>query len=297
MSLKFFLEYFLIKLLLLICSLFSKKFIFNIFKYLGTLSFYLLKKRRNLAIRNITNAFPKKDKKNIIKIAKGSFQNFSEVIAYNLLVQCNKINKKNINEFVLEENFNILESLIKNSSNGVLIITGHIGNWECLSQYVSLKISTKFHAIARQMNNPLIDKNIVNVIRSKFNIHTFHKKNAILRLMKVLKKGDTAGILIDQNLDDKMHIKTKFFGNFANSTPLPAILKIKYNIPIIFAFMVKNSAHKYELIFYDDITLNFNNKSENELIFEITNNHQKILEEVIKEYPEQWLWMHNRWKL
>ena len=297
MSLKFFLEYFLIKLLLFICSLFSKKFIFNFFKHLGTLSFYLLRKRRNLAIKNITNAFPNKDKKNIIKIGKRSFQNFSEVIAYNLLVQCNKINNKNINEFVLEENFNILESLIQNSSNGVLIITGHIGNWECLSQYVSLGISTKFHAIARKMNNPLIDKKIINTIRSKFNIHTFPKKNAILRLVKVLKKGDTAGILIDQKLNDKMHVKTKFFGNIANSTPLPAILQIRYNIPIIFAFMVRHSTNKYKLIFYDDIALNFNNKSEEELIFEITNNHQKILEEVIREYPDQWLWMHNRWKL
>ena len=296
MSLKFFLEYFFIKLLLLICKLFPKKIILIIFKLVGSFSYLFLFKRRKIALKNIELAFPKINKKEKRKIIKKSFHHFSEVIAYNFLVLCNKINKFNIDDIVESNDLKKLISIVDKSSEGTLFLTGHIGNWECLSQFLSIKLPKKFYAIARHMKNPLIDRKIVNPIRDQFNVNTFPKKNAIIRMLKILKKDNLAGILIDQKLNDKMHVKIKFFDKYAKSTPLPAILQIRYKTPIVFVYMIKNSFDKYELFFHELNSFDTRNKTETELVYEITSYHHKILENIIKKYPDQWLWMHNRWK-
>lgn len=295
MSLKFFSEYVLINFLLMLSNFFSEKNVFKFFRFTGLISYYFFKKRRQLAIKNINIAFPNKNKKEKIIIIKKSFQNLSEIVAYNLLIFSNRINEKNINKYVTSKTFNNLESCIAKSSSGVLILTGHIGNWECMSHFISLNTSSSFYAIARHMNNPLIENKFVSPIRKKFGINVFPKKNAILKLRRVLKKGSLAGILIDQKLNDKMHIKTNFFNKTAKSTPLPAILQIRCDVPIIFGYMIKNSSNKYELFFDNEIKIDYRNIPNDDLISYITSIYQKKLENVIKNYPEQWLWAHDRW--
>ena len=93
----------------------------------------------------------------------------------------------------------------------MLLITGHIGNWELIPQFLSLTVdNNKIHVIAREGSNRLIENKIIKPLRNKFGINVFYKKNALLNMVKALKKGHITGILIDQNLNDSMHIKAPF---------------------------------------------------------------------------------------
>ena len=294
MSLKYIIEFLLLKLLLLICKVLPTMTAIKFFNLLGKSLFFILIKRKKIALKNLDIAFPNKSKKEKIEIAKKSFSNLGEVLGYNLLIFSNKINESNFSKFISSKNIDDFSELINSCTSGILIISGHIGNWECLSHLISIHAKRPFNVIAREMNNPMIDNKIIKPIRNKFNIKIFPKKNALLKMVKVLKKREIAGILIDQNLNEKVHIKTQFFKKNTKCTPLPAVLHTKYNTPVIFAYLIKNDNGKYQL-FFDNLKFNNVDYNQNDINVYITALHQNLLEKVIKKYPSQWFWMHNRW--
>ena len=116
-------------------------------------------------------------------------------------------------------------------------------------------------------------------------------------MIRALKKGDLVGILIDQNINNRMHVKAPFFNREVNCTPVPALLQIRYKTDVWPIFMIHTPSNHFKLIIEDPILWDVNHRPEEEQVIELTRRHQASIEKMIRDYPDQWFWMHNRWKL
>ena len=297
MFFRYLIEYIFLLILLSLCKVLPINITYKIFNFIGLLCFYLLKKRRNLVLKNLDIAFPKYKFEKKKMIAKNSFKYLSEIIAFNLLFLCNKIDKNKLFDSVNVEGLEKFKRLVDRSDQNLILITAHIGNWEGLSHYTAFNTSKQINVIARKINNPLIEKKLIYPMRKKSNINIFPKKNAILPILKSLKRGQIAGILIDQKLNDDLHVKAMFFDKAVKCTPLPAVLQVKYNIPVMPVYMIRKSIGKYKLIYDDPIIWKNSNLPEDQQIKNLTQIYQNYIEKIIKLYPSQWLWMHDRWDI
>ena len=260
-------------------------------------SFYLLRKRRYIALTNLRIAFPEKSQSEITKIAKKSYANLGRSIAFNVLILTGRISDEAINESIESENWNIFKRNIESEEKRTLAITGHIGNWELIPQFIALNISNKVHVIARETTNTLIENRIISPLRRRFGVRVLYKKNVMLPMLRALKKGDLVGILIDQNLNDRIHVKAPFFNREVNCTPTPALLQIRYKADVWPVCMIHTPSNHFKFIIGDPIAWDVDQRPKEEQVIELTRRHQATIEKMIRAHPDQWFWMHNRWKI
>ena len=294
MSIKHIIEYFLIRALMLFVRNLPKKGVYRLFSSISVFGYLFLPKRRKITLQNLQLAFPEKQEKERRRIAKASYKNLGHSFAFNLLIQTDRVTNEELVSCVSLEDQNAFLDAVK---SGTLFITAHIGNWELLPQYIALKQPTPLHVIAREASNPLIEKHLISPLRTRFGFNVFYKKNAVFHLLRALKRGEHAGILIDQKLNDRIHVEAPFFGIPSRCTPIPALLQIRHNIRIQPVFMVHKQCGKFSFLIGKPIEYSNTSISEEEQVKELTAQHQAALEKIIRAYPEQWFWMHNRWSI
>jgi KDO2-lipid IV(A) lauroyltransferase len=125
-----------------------------------------------------------------------------------------------------------------------------------------------------------------------------YKDQAISAIVKTLKKKGIAGMLIDQKAGGANSIKADFFGNPADTVTSTALLKLRYNPSIVPLFMARQANGKYKLIVGSSAELSLPEiLSDEEKIARLTQHYNTIIEEVVRAYPEQWFWMHDRWRI
>lgn len=298
MNIRHRIEYIATLTLLGICKIIPKCGVYALARGITTLIYLLLKSRRQLTLQNLAIVFPDKTLAERKKLAKQSYNNMSESIAFNVLMMNNRItNQQLLDSIEVEgwENFEEAQKII--GKKGLLIFSAHIGNWELLPQYAALRLETPLHIISRETSNPLLEENIVRPLRERFGVEVFHKRNALMRIVKVIKKGEYAGFQIDQKLNPPEGIFIKFFGKEAPTLASPALLQVRFGVTVLPVFMVKPAHKKHLLVIKKPIQWEDNGKSMEEQIIELTYIHQKTIEDIILEYPAQWFWMHNRWGL
>jgi KDO2-lipid IV(A) lauroyltransferase len=153
-------------------------------------------------------------------------------------------------------------------------------------------------AVGREGNNKLIDQNITIPFRNKYGNRATTKDKAMLSMSKALKKGGTVGLLIDQKTGEQNSAKVNFFGKSADTTISVALLKLKFDPIVVSAFIARQSDGKYKIIMNDPIDYIADEIDDKENKLEaITLKYNQAMEAVIRQYPEQWFWMHNRWRI
>lgn len=283
-------EYLLVLFFIKCAKFMSKKFIYYFLDKASLLLFYTLKSRRNLAISNLTHAFKNLNENEIKNLAKETFRSLAKTTADCLLL----INKRaKVEDFFDKSYENKIKSLMQNANTGVLFFTAHFGNWEILTKYVA-KIGFPQLVISREGNNTLIEKNITIPFRDEFGNKFAYKDEAMNKIVKALKKGEIVGILTDLKLNNS--ILVPFFGRECYTAKTVGSLYLKYHPKIIpiFARRLKNG--KYEIVVKEFPNLNLSGDKEEDIKL-ITKTCNEIYEYIIKQSPEQWFWMHNRWKL
>jgi len=253
-------------------------------------------RRRRLSLRNMEIAFPKKSLTERKYLVKQAFINLSESMAFNALIMSGRITNERLMDCVEVDDWDKFEQAAA-SEKGLLIFSAHLGNWELMAQYIALRQRKPLNVIARQTNNRLLEDRIVRPLRERFGINIFYKKNALMKIVKASKKGETTGLLIDQRLNLREGVAVEFFGKKTGTTATPALLQIRFGITTLPTFMVKSGKHKYRFIIGDPVQWNDNGKPMEEQVLELTCIHQKIVEDMIRQYPDQWFWVHNRWGL
>jgi KDO2-lipid IV(A) lauroyltransferase len=288
-------EYYAVYLLIFTARAVPLRITKTISNFLGDLLYFLVSKRRNIAIENLRNAFREKHEKEIKHLAREScrsfFLTFLEIVKLRyLFTGSNIMSKLKVYADNLDELFSKAKK-IHDESGGCIFVTPHIGNWEVLP-HVSSFIGIPLAIVARPLDNEYLEKLIfrTRVSEGQFIIP---KRNALFVLQKTLQKGISIGMLPDQST--MKGISIKFFGRPATTTPVPAILAITYNKPIVVVACCRKQNGQYEGFVSDPIWPQ-EYSSEKEEIFRITEEMTRKMEEIIQKYPEQYLWIHNRWK-
>mgnify|MGYP002859569924 CR=1 FL=1 len=272
--------------------------VYAMFKGFALLFFQLGRRRRNLALRNTEIVFPNKPLEQRKDYVRNSYIILAESFALGLLILTRRVSKERLFSMVETDDWHRVEkALAACGKKGLLSITGHLGNWELMSQYFAMRLDRPLHVVARRGNNRMIDDRIVRPMREFFGVDVFYKKNALMRMVKAISKGDVCGTLIDQKLNPPEGIYVDLFGKPAPTTNSVALLQIRFDITVLPIFMVKTGARKYRMIIREPIPWTDNGKPFEEQVGDLTLVHQGIIEDMVRRYPDQWFWAHNRWGL
>jgi KDO2-lipid IV(A) lauroyltransferase len=289
-------EYSLVKLFLWLAKIAPKSFVYAMMKALTLLVYHLDKKRRNLTITNLTMAFPEKTSEEIILLSKKVYTELSRTISEILFMFTGKFDIENAikNRDEAKEK---LQNLAQNSPHGIIFMTAHFSNWELMAHFIA-KNGFPMIVIGRKGDNDLIETNITTPMREKYGNSAVSKKKAMLAMMKKLKAGGNVGLLIDQKSGSKHSAKLDFFGQPAETTLSVASLKLALNPTVVPVFVVRDSDGSYELIIDKPIDYVADEIEDKEKKLEaMTLKYNQALEAVIRQYPAQWFWMHNRWRI
>jgi KDO2-lipid IV(A) lauroyltransferase len=175
---------------------------------------------------------------------------------------------------------------------GVLILTAHIGNWELLIDAAG-RIGMPISAIYRPLEFGPLDRFFID-LRRRSGATLFSKKSAMLGVMRSLKKNALIGVLLDQNSRRKHGVFADFFGTPASTSKGLALLARKTGAPVVPLFLVRDSG--YFLAEFGKPLPKIMTGDKNKDIKAATLIYNKVIEDIIMRYPEQWFWVHRRWK-
>jgi KDO2-lipid IV(A) lauroyltransferase len=203
-----------------------------------------------------------------------------------------KYSKENIDQLVLlDGNENFLEG--QRRGKGVLFLTGHIGAWE-LSSFAHAVYGYPLHYMARPLDNKRID-DLVNGYRCLSGNRPIFKNESARVMLKVLKDAGTVGILADQNTMPEEAVFVDFFGAQASTSTGIARVALHTDAAVVPGYAVWDaSIQKYRLRFEPPVELIRTGDTERDVL-ENTQKFTKVIEDIIRKYPEQWVWVHGRW--
>ena len=272
---------FFVILLKKVLSIFSLKVRYKIFESFGVIAYYAIKKRRLLAINNIKNAFPEKNDKDIEKIAKESYKTMGKMIMTSIFLE--EITQ---NGNTVVENDELMRKACENNEKAVLIVSLHLGGFEAGSKMRDIR---KFYAVFRNQKNKKIN-DLMTKWREKGGLNSLplHDSKA---LSGAINEKSIIALASDHYGKD---VNVTFFGRETTGVAGPVLLSMKHKIPIVLAYAV-----------FDGDIIRVKNKKiieiekQSKLKETMQYNMQKIyheFEEIIREYPEQYMWQHNRWR-
>lgn len=182
----------------------------------------------------------------------------------------------------------------RDRGQGVLVLTGHLGAWELSSFYHSL-VGYPMGLVIRRLDNPLVDQ-LVNRIRCLHGNRVIHKDDFARGLIVAMRAGETVGILMDTNMTPPQGIFVPFFGIEACTASGLAKVAIKTGAAIVPGFLLWNEKDRiYVLHFGEELSTPRTGNLEQDVL-STTAACTAIIEQYVRAYPEQWLWMHRRWK-
>ncbi len=290
-------EYFLARGYFTVLRCLSEAVIYGACNLVASIFYGMGTQRRRITHRNLLIAFPEKTQKEREQIARAAYRHFGRMIAESAMVLSGKSNREKLLAMVDDDDVKKLLELEASTEKGILFLTGHLGNFEFLAHYTGLKFKRQAYVVARKGANQLIDDRIVTPMRESFGNEVVYKSRALPRVALALKKGGHAGLLIDIKANEKQGAPVHFFGKETFGIKSSAYLQIKLNPLVVPITLVRGESGRYKLIVGDPVDWSDNGQPVEEQIAELTQLHQNKLEELIRAYPNQWLWMHNRWRL
>jgi KDO2-lipid IV(A) lauroyltransferase len=252
--------------------------------YTGLLDLGIPRLRR-VGMRNLAMALPDRTTDEHARIVDGVFRSIARVLVS--FARFPRITKANIQEWIRYEGYEHFERALK-QGKGVLFATAHLGNWE-LSAFAHALMSAPMHVVVRPLDNERIDA-LVESRRAGSGNHLIGKKDFARSILQALKNNEAVGILVDQNagLDDGVFVD--FFGVPACAGVGFAKFAAHSGAAVIPGFAIwSEEERKYILKFYPPLPVTGDAALDTQVL------HAQ-LESVIRQYPDQWLWLHRRWK-
>jgi len=258
----------------------------------GARFFLLLRPRlRRTAMFNLRLAFPERTKKQRRAIVRRMARYLGWMSVE--FARFPKLTAANVEQLVLldgQENF----IAGRDRGKGVLILTGHVGAWE-LSSFAHALYGFPLHYMARPLDNPRVDA-LVDRYRGLSGNQAIPKNESARAVLKVLQQAGTIGILADQNTVPAEGVFVDFFGTPACATAGIARVALHTDAAVVpgYAFWDEGK-RKYRLRFEPLVPLVRTGDAERDVL-ENTQRFAGVIEEVVRRYPEQWVWVHARWK-
>ena len=258
----------------------------------GEAGYFLVSRQREKALKSLRLAYGiQKSEAEIRQIARGVFRNFAQTAVE--ILRFPRLTPKRLAKIVdLGQSVRVYKDLLA-EGKGLIAITAHMGNWELLAGTFGL-MGFRGAVIARKIYYEPYDRWIVGLRRS-IGVPTIYREGASREILKVLGRGEIIGMLPDQDIDSLKGVFVNFFGRPAYTPVAPVRLAVQLGTPILPNFLVRTRGGRYKIILGEVIRPLQGDKSEC-AIAECTAKWMHSFEQVIRQYPDQWGWMHDRWK-
>lgn len=258
-------------------------------KQLAILTFHVLRIRRNVSLQNLQIAFPEKSSAWRQNIAFRSYHHFALVILEFMKMRCWKPAK--IRKLIVSSNIKIVLRALE-EEKGAILVSGHFGNWEIGMAYL-YTLEIKSSVIQQRQKNRLINQRMKQ-LREQWGMKIIYPRGAVNRCVKELQNGKAVAILGDQDAG-KRGVFVPFFGRLSSTHVGAAMLHLKTGAPLFFAAPARLPDGHYEVNFYP-LPHFYPGEITQEILQKVTALHTAQLESAVHRYPEQYFWMHRRWK-
>jgi KDO2-lipid IV(A) lauroyltransferase len=258
----------------------------------GLLLYGLDRRHRRLVQEQLQTAFPDWPRAQVRQTARRCYANLGKSAAE--FARLGRANRETILQWVTIEGMEHVERA-RQQGRGVLILTAHLGNWELLGVVYALT-GHRLFPIARPLDNPWLN-GLINRIRNRHGSEVVSKKaaSAPRDIIHALRQGHTVGILLDQNMAPRDGVFVNFFGRSACTSTGLALIARRTGASVVPAFIVREARGRHRIIFQPPVELAHSRNVEEDVVIN-TARCTAVIERMVRAYPDQWLWMHRRWK-
>lgn len=256
---------------------------------MGDFSFFVLRLRRGLVEKNLASTFPDMSLPEIRRIARKVYRNQAMNIIEMLRIPLIKNNEDagELVEIRIDEN---LRQRI-DQQEGAVLVSGHLGSWELIG-FCTAMLLGPLNSIVKPIKNKPLDK-YLHDLRTSHGHKLIYKDAAARQGLKVLKNGELLGVLGDQS-NKKGDVYVDFLGRRATIFMGPAFWALRAGVPLFVELSKRLDNGKYLVDIQEILTTDLSYSRED--IKTLTCRYTNVLEEFIRKHPEEWLWLHDRWK-
>jgi len=260
-------------------------------RVLGILMYGIDVRHRRIVRRNLKFVYPEWSTERVKRKTKRVFQNLGSTILEICQMSCFSSDEI-LDKVKIRGKEYLLNAMHYNK--GVILISAHLGNWEIVPLFWPLYFNSPITVVARQIQNKIINQ-WIHGLRTRFGSRVIYKDDALPEMTRTLRQGKILAILIDQGARRSLGVKIKFFNQFVIATPAAALLALRCNSPVLPGFCTRNEDGSFTININPPIVL----RKTNNLSADLRENTQFMtdsIEKAVRKYPEQWFWVHKRWK-
>ena len=283
-----------------ITGLLSRGVALKVGEIAGRLAFRCLRKLRKRVIGNLTMAFKgEKNRREILELSSDVFANLGKnALEISVL---KRRPPHEINNIITTEGEERLEEGLK-KGKGVIFITAHMGNWELMAAYYALKGRNPVNVIARDVYDERINR-ILLTFRSRYGVKTILRGRArkgksittsTKEILRVLRRNELLGVLIDQHIRGIDSVPVTFLGMPTTAPSGAASLALASRAEVFFGYTYRGSDNRHHIVLerVDELMRSGDRKRD---ILANTSRFTRLIEEKVREFPSQWVWIHDRW--
>ncbi len=283
-KLSHFLQYAALRSVFFIFAILPLNFTYRLAKGLGSLVYHM-GFRKQIVLDNLQIAFDaEKTSAELTELARQTYRNIA-MSFIELMIAPKLIDS--VLQMIEVKHIEVVKRLLK-KGGGLIMVSGHLGNWELQGAAAAAIINSTITVAATKQSNPYIDRFITRR-RNDLGMQVAGSKGARKLLLRALKNHEAIGLVADQNAG-RDAVFVNFFGKQAATQPGPAQLALKYKVPILVGAAIRSGPGKFKILHQEVEILDA------DTVESLTQRHVKVLEGFIRQYPEQYFWLHRRWK-
>lgn len=268
--------------------------------WMGALAYRLDRRHRRVTLDNLELAFPEMDAGERRRLAGRCFRHFGAALfdtvsaqRFDLVEMCRRI--------TLEGWENVEAARRQAAPRGLFAMTAHLGLWE-MAAHVFGTYGGRLHVVGRPLDNPWLDRELERH-RRRFGNELLSKRGSLRGMIRAIEAGENVALLIDQRVMPHEGIEVPFFGHPAVTSPVLARLSLRFGVPVVPAYSVPAPRGRYQVWFEPAIhpqeaagAGGSGGGDGDDAVRALTARYMEAMEARIRQRPEQWLWLHRRWK-
>ena len=257
---------------------------------LGRLGWAPFGVRRRVVERQVAAAFPELSAGEVARIARAAYENLGRTTVETALLP--RLGPDAVLAlFESDGDWSILQRAV-DAGKGVVLVTGHLGNWEVGGAYLAAR-GIPIEGIVRRMSNPLFDRYLTRT-RSRLGITVVPDADAVRRTPRSLREGRVVGFVADQGVLGLASTFVPFFGRPAKTPRGPAVFALRFGVPVVFATAVRRPSGRFELVLEEIPVVSTGDREYD--VDVVVARYTAVLEAWVRRFPEQYFWHHRRWR-
>jgi KDO2-lipid IV(A) lauroyltransferase len=248
----------------------------------------VLRLRRRVAVRNLRLALG--EERDPATVVRGMYRHLGLSLVE--FLRLSRWTPERIAERIRLDEFDRLQRAIA-SGRGVVVVTAHFGNWDLLA-CLSAKLGVPLHVVTRELKGGRTNRAWMQM-REEMGLRLHPAIGSAGVLLAALRRGEVVAFVIDQHMPGKLGVPVPFFGRLASTTDAPAVLARRTGAAVHPAFLFREGFERHRLWVGPEIALADGPREE--AATESTRRFSLAVEEAVRAHPEQWIWLHRRWKL